>query len=270
MARRKLKDWFDKDLAMTLAEKIQKVFPDFDSKRFVQTVEDGVRGLELKARVERIADALRDELPKDYPRALEILTAILGPENLKETGMFTEGYWIMPIAKYVEKYGIRHYSKSIEAIEEITKRHTGEYCVRPFIEKYPQKTLAVMRSWSKNENVHVRRLSSEGARPRLPWAGKLDVFVADPAPVLEILENLKDDPSRFVQKSVANAMNDILKDNERIGMETLKRWSRDAGRIRRWIIRRALRNLIKKGNAEAVGLLEALDAGGALSPRNQR
>lgn len=180
------------------------------------------------------------------------MVSILGPENEKETGMFTQGYWVMPIAKYVEKYGINHFKESIDAIKEITKRSTSEYAIRPFIEKYPERTIKVMEKWSKDRNIHVRRLSSEGMRPRLPWAPKLQIFIENPNPIIPILENLKDDPSKFVQKSVANNLNDILKDNYNIGIDTLTKWSRRATTERKWIIKHALRNQIKKKNPEAL------------------
>ena len=209
--------------------------------------------------MEFIANQLRANLPTDYTQALDVLLKILGPENENETGMFSEYFWVMPIAKYVETYGLNHFPESINAIKEITKRNTGEYCIRPFIEKYPDKTLAVLDKWSHDSNVHVRRLSSEGLRPRLPWAKKIDRFIDNPKPVLDILNNLKDDDSKFVQKSVANNLNDILKDNNEIGMETIRKWSKTASRNRKWIIKHALRNQIKKGNAEAKRIIEALN-----------
>ena len=172
--------------------------------------------------------------------------------------MFTEGYWLMPVAKYVEKYGLDDFQASITFIKEITKRNTGEYCIRPFIEKYPKQTLAIMKKWSTDKNVHVRRLSSEGLRPRLPWAAKMNRFIEDPRPVLNILENLKDDDSRFVQKSVANNLNDILKDNYRIGFRIIKEWAQNASPKRAWIIKHALRKEVKKGNTEATQIINNL------------
>jgi len=169
--------------------------------------------------------------------------------------MFSEGYWVMPIAKYIEKYGLDHFKTSINAIKEITKRNTSEYCIRPFIDRYPKRTLDVMKKWSTNPNVHVRRLSSEGLRPRLPWARKFDRFIENPKPILDILENLKDDDSKFVQKSVANNLNDILKDNYQVGIKTLKIWSKNATRNRIWIIKHALRNEVKQGNMEAIKII---------------
>ena len=256
MAYKKLKYWFDEDLAALLAAKFQNVHAPFDSQGFIQKIGDGVGDLELKARVEFIADRLQEQLPADYVASIQLIIKVLGPENKKEIGMFTEGYWVMPLAKYVEKYGLDHFDHSIGAIEEITKRNTGEYCIRPFIEKYPQRTLKIMKKWSLDKNVHVRRLSSEGLRPRLPWAAKLDRFIENPRPVLAVLENLKDDESRFVQKSVANNLNDILKDNYQIGMEILKKWSKNATRNRKWIIKHALRNEVKKGNPAAQKIID--------------
>ena len=258
MAYKKLKYWFDKELAILLSEKIQEQYGSFDAQDFITEVDEGTKNLELKDRVALIADQLQAKLPADFGEAIGILQQILGPENENETGMFTEGYWIMPIAKYVETYGLDHFAESMAAIAEITKRNTGEFCIRPFIEKYPDQTLNVMAQWSRDQNVHLRRLSSEGLRPRLPWAKKLDQFIDDPRPVLAILDNLKDDDSKFVQKSVANNLNDILKDNYELGMETLKAWSKGAMKNRKWIIKHALRNQIKKENAEAIEIIEGL------------
>ena len=161
----------------------------------------------------------------------------------------------MPIAKFVEKYGLDHFDASMDAICEITKRNTGEYAIRPFLEAYPEKATAMMKKWSTDNNVHVRRLASEGMRPRLPWAKKLDMVIQNPAPLLDILENLRDDESRFVQKSVANALNDISKDNREVALKTLGRWSHNAGKHRQWIIRHALRNLLKKKDPHALKLI---------------
>jgi 3-methyladenine DNA glycosylase AlkC len=258
MAHKKLKYWFDKDLAILLSEKIREHYVSFNAEEFIRAVADGTKNLELKDRVEFIADQLQANLPTGFTQALDILLQTLGPENENETGMFSEYYWVMPIAKYVEKYGLNHFPESTNAIKEITKRNTGEYCIRPFIDTYPDKTLAVMKAWSRDPNVHVRRLSSEGLRPRLPWAKKIDRFIINPKPVLDILNNLKDDDSKFVQKSVANNLNDILKDNYEIGMKTIRKWSTGATPNRKSIIKHALRNQIKKGNPEAKRIIKKL------------
>lgn len=260
MAYKQLKLWFDKELAKMLANKIQPIHPDFNKRQFVQKVKKGVTSLELKDRVELICDFLQQYISKDFESSWNILEQILGEENEKETGMFTEGYWIMPIAKFVEKYGLDDFNISMKAIEEITKRNTGEYTIRPFIKKYPNRIMKKMLQWSKNKNKHVRRLASEGCRPKLPWATKLQIFIDDPSPILPILENLKDDPSKYVQKSVANNLNDILKDNFSIGIEVLKRWAnQNPSSQRKWIIKHALRNQLKQKNLEALEIMEKLN-----------
>ena len=183
------------------------------------------------------------------------MTNILGPPNQNETGMFRDGYWLMPIAFFVEKYGIDDFETSTNAIYQITQRSTGEYAVRPFLIRFPDRMISLMLKWSQSKNVHVRRLSSEGIRPRLPWARKLDQFIRDPKPILPILENLRQDESLFVKKSVANNLNDILKDNYDIGFKVLKKWSDSQNTNTQWIIKHALRNELKKGNLEAKWLI---------------
>ena len=251
---KQLKFYYGKELAELLAVKIKPVFSKFDSKIFIKTVSKEVKDLELKARVEVITDTLREHLPKNYKSAVNVLLKILGPENENETGMFKEYYWLMPVALFVEKYGLDDFETSINAISEITKRNTGEYAIRPFIRKYPEETLKIMKKWSKNKNVHLRRLASEGCRPRLPWSQKLDEFIEDPAPILPILDALKEDKSLFVKKSVANCMNDILRDNYDIGIKVLKKWSKTKNPDTKWIIKHALRKELKKQNPEAIKL----------------
>ncbi|MFY0696778.1 MAG: DNA alkylation repair protein [Balneola sp.] len=258
MPYKPLKLWFDNELAEQLSEKLLSVSANFNSSSFIKKVDTGVDGLELKDRVELIADELNNHLESDYPQQVEVLLQILGPENDEETGMFKEYYWIMPIAKFVEKYGLDHFDISMRAIEEITKRNTGEYAIRPFIEKYPEQTMARMETWSMNSNKHIRRLSSEGGRPRLPWATKLQMFIDNPNPLFPILENLKDDPSKYVQKSVANCLNDILKDNPEIAKNMIKKWSENPTKERVWIIKHALRNLRKKNDEWAMKIISPL------------
>lgn len=257
MAFKKLKYWFDRELAELLADKIIIVYGQFDKTTFVKSIESNVETLELKDRVEVIADELANHLTKNYKNNIRILRQILGPENDKETGMFTNFYWIMPIAKYVEKYGLDNFEVSMQMIEEITKRNTGEYAIRPFLELDPKRTLSVMEKWSKDPNKHIRRLASEGGRPRLPWAKKLDQFISHPQPLIPVLNNLKDDRSKYVQKSVANCLNDILKDNEKTGKQIIEEWNTEnSTKERKWIIKHALRNLVKNDNEWAKAIVQ--------------
>ena len=258
MAYKKLKLWFDKELAELLSKKIEAVTNGFDSASFIEAVDKGVQPLELKARVELIADELHRHLSPDYSHNIQVLMKIVGPENEEETGMFTNFYWLMPMAKYIEKYGLDDFDLSVEAMLEVTKRHTSEYTIRPFLEKYPNKMYSLLMEWVKDPNSHVRRLASEGIRPRLPWAPALKQYIADPRPILPILEALKNDSSKYVQKSVANCLNDILKDNFEIGKSLIDDWSVHPTKERKWIVKHALRNFLKKENEWAKGVVIAM------------
>ena len=259
MAYKQLKLWFDKDLAIMLGNKIIRIDEKFNKNNFVKVVDQGVTELELKDRVQFISNCLFEYLGADYSTGINTLLQILGPENPKEIDMFKEYYWIMPIAKYVEDYGLEDYSLSMKALEAITQRNTSEYAIRPFIKKYPQKTIKQMLAWSKSSSFHVRRLSSEGGRPRLPWASKLQMFIDDPAPLLPILENLKDDTSKYVQNSVANCINDFVKDNRPVAEALIESWIKEASIERKWIIKHAIRNLRKVDDPWALTILDRLN-----------
>lgn len=242
----KLTDFFGANLAMLLAEKIIEVYPEFDAKTFISEVRKYCTDLSLTQRVELIADQFREHLPSDYEKAIQILTKIMGPENPSETGMFTKYYWLMPVGKFIEKYGLEHFDISVEAIEEHTKRNTGEYAIRPFVRKYPEQVLQQMKTWAQSENFHLRRLASEGLRPKLPWAGKLDLFIDDPNPVFEILEILKEDPVKFVKKSVGNHITDYIKVNHDAATGLINSWKNSENIHIRWIIKHATRKMGKE------------------------
>ncbi|MGD1922350.1 MAG: DNA alkylation repair protein [Pleurocapsa sp.] len=258
MAQKKHKEWFNGDLAQLLAHKISEVYPQFNRQGFVTDIEESVAQLELKARLSCFSDRLNNYLPNSYPQAIEILVSILGTENPNETGMMSQYYWTLPMATFVEEYGLEHYAESIDAIAEITKRSTGEFAIRPYLRSEPDKTLEIMQQWSLDDNFHLRRLASEGTRTRLPWATKLTFLIKNPQPALPILNNLQDDPIRFVQKSVANHINDILKDNYDMGMNLIHHWLQDASTARKWIIKHALRKQVKDGNPEAIEIRQTL------------
>ena len=254
---KKVKFYYDKELAVALSNKISIHHKNFDQKSFVSCVCEKVEDLEYKDRVRVFAKELKRHLPPKYDRALKILVNILGAENKQQTGMFSEGYWIAPIAYFVEIYGLDNYSLSMDALAEITKRHTSEYAVRPYLESYPETAIKQMLKWSKAKNFHLRRLASEGMRPRLPWANKLSMFIEDPSPIVPILENLKNDEVRYVQKSVANCLNDILKDNYDFAMTLIERWSMEqASNQTRWIINHSLRKLKKTEDPRALVVLD--------------
>lgn len=239
----RLTDYFGVNLAIILADKISLIHKSFDKKKFTTTVKQNCDEKSLTQRVTFIADCLKWQLPTDYNKAIAILIKIMGKENPNETGMFKEFYWLMPVGKFIEKYGLEHYDTSIGAIEELTKRNTGEYAIRPFVKQYPVQTIKQMKRWAKSGNFHLRRLASEGLRPKLPWAAKLDLFVDNPKPVFEILDMLKTDPIKFVKKSIANHLTDYIKLNPKPTFELIDKWIKIDNEHTQWIINYATRKL---------------------------
>ena len=244
--RKKHKDWFDRECAARLGEAVRANQADFDVESYADEVDAGVCDLELKDRVLLMAKGLRKRLPDGYAKASAILKASLGPPLDGETGMFTEGYWLMPVARFVEEYGLEDWSASMDLCEAVTQRHTAEFAVRPFLEAEPDRTLERMRQWTGSESAHIRRLASEGARPRLPWAKRLEMFIEDPEPILELVEPLKADPSPYVRKSVANLINDVSKDHADRVHDLVERWTKESDDpATEWIVRHGTRTLRK-------------------------
>ncbi len=254
---RAFKDDFDLALAERLASDLQAVYPAFARAAFVQQVQEQIAPLELKARVAAFAVALRAHLPPDYRTALAILSQILGDELPDEQGMFDLGYHLMPVAAFVEQYGPAHpadFVQSLTFLHALTRRHTAEFALRPFLHHAPNATLAVLHQWAQDSNAHVRRAASESTRPRLPWATQLPAFIADPAPVLALLERLQHDPSPYVRKSVANNLNDIARDHPQQVLDTAARWLQHANHDTPALLRHALRGLLKRGDPAALAL----------------
>jgi 3-methyladenine DNA glycosylase AlkC len=192
------------------------------------------------------------------------LLKILGPENETEQGMFTNGYFLMPVAHFVEQYGLHDFNLSMHALYEITKRHTAEYAIRPYLVHYPEDCIPILRNWSHDRNLHERRLVSEGPRPRLPWAKRIKALNGDPSYNLALLQPLLQDPSFYVRKSVANHINDLTKDYKEITInwlnEQVERLNElnDDGKHVAWIVRHGLRSLVKAEDSEALRILEML------------
>ena len=244
---KKHKDWFDRDCAIRLAEAIKPNYAAFDSEGYANEVDEGVGSLELKDRVLLMATGMRDRLPKDYLEAAQILKTSLGPPLQRETGMFTEGYWLMPVARLVEEFGRDHFDASMDLCTEITRRHTSEYAVRPYIEAEPERALSTLKEWISSPDLHIRRLASEGVRPRLPWAKRLQIFIEDPKPIIELVTPLRADSSLYVCKSVANLINDVSKDHPELIKELAQEWSLEKNPKTDWIVRHGTRTLRKKG-----------------------
>ncbi|WP_208589578.1 DNA alkylation repair protein [Gracilibacillus suaedae] len=250
-----LKYYFDQELALRLAELIHPIYPNFNHKVFIELVTREVANKELKARVEVFADALQQNLPSDYPEAIAILLKILGPENKTEKGMFTNGYFLMPVAYFVEKYGLAYFDLSFYAIYEITKRHTAEYTIRPYLIADIDHSMNYLQDWITDPNPHVRRLVSEGTRPRLPWAKKMPPLKNNLENNLSLLKSLLHDTSPYVQKSVANHLNDLTKESPEQVLIWLHHLMKANHHVNRKIIKNGLRTLVKSEHEHALELL---------------
>jgi 3-methyladenine DNA glycosylase AlkC len=250
-----LKNSFGPDVPRKLARMFVSVEPDFDAPGFVRRCLVGYEDMELTERARHIAQVLADHLPSDRRLALTVITDALGPEieESELTGM--DGFLYLPLVFFVALHGLDHFEEAMRAQYELTKRFTAEFSIRAFLERYPDATLDRMREWAADPNVHARRLVSEGTRPRLPWAPRLRGFQADPGPVIELLEALKDDPEEYVRRSVANNLNDISKDHPDLVVEVARRWWAGASPDRRRLVRHGLRTLIKQGHPGALAVL---------------
>ncbi len=251
------KDVYNKQLIESIAHNISDCCKDFDSTSFIASIIPNLKPLSLTERSNLITQELFTYLPKSYSDALEIiLNSFRNEVNNTELSGF-EGFYYMPFAGYISKFGLQKedYEQSINALLEITKRFTAENAIRPFIRMYPKETFQHLHKWTTDKNVHVRRLVSEGTRPKLPWASPLKEFQKDPAPIIELLEKLKEDKELYVRRSVANNLNDIAKDHPNLVVEILTQWNKKDNKGTKWIISHAARTLLKQGHPKALELL---------------
>ncbi len=244
---KKFKDYYDAECAELIAEKIGHVWPEFQNQAFVEFITSQLEGKEFTDRQDLFAHAFETYLTGTYENDLSFFTQILGPELQTTTGMFTYGWWLWPVGRYVERHGTKNIPLSIEFIYELTKRFTGEFAIRPIIAAEPRNTMEIILKWSKDENVHVRRLASEGLRPRLPWAKKSMVAVQEFDLYKRILTNLRHDKEKFVQKSVGNNLNDLMKEKPELTKLIISEWEQDhPSKETLWIIKHGLRSERKK------------------------
>lgn len=257
-----MKNYINIAVAEALAVRIKGNFEEFNAEGFIQEISLKLDNLELFQRLDLIRDTLNNYLPQDFTTACDILVRSLGPElpnnknDLDNVDLSSSnGFIVVASTNYVAKYGIDYFDTSMAALYEMTKRFSSEGAIRFFIQKYPNKCFELFREWVKDENVHIRRLVSEGLRPRLPWAIRLQEFVKDPTPIVEFLDLLKSDKYLYVRRSVANNLNDISKDHPQIVITLLKGWKEKSSKEMDWLIKHALRTLVKQGNLDALEIL---------------
>jgi len=224
---------------------LKRVIPELDDLSLVNDIYcDDWEILELKQRMRQISTSLSKYLNSEFKLASGQIVELV---NLLIAQKQNQALEYMFLPDFIEIYGIDDYKTSIVAFETITKYTSCEFAIRPFIVRYQDPLMDQMLAWSKNENHHVRRLSSEGCRPRLPWAMALPKFKKDPKLIIPILKNLKDDKSEYIRKSVANNLNDLTKDNPEIVIQLTKKWIGKSEKTD-WILKHGCRTLLKQGN----------------------
>jgi len=241
-----LKDMYSTEFLETLAGSVKNSLPEFKEKQFLAAcLTDDWESLKLMERSDRIVYSLHEQFPVDFDQTADILRQI-GPS-------FT-GLVAVCLPNYVAKYGLDNWQISMDLLQLLTRYSSAEFAIRPFLVKYPLETSQQMLLWSKSDNTDVRRLASEGMRPRLPWGIRLKQYVVDPAPVMEILQNLIFDKTEYVQKSVANNLNDISKDHPQLVIDFAKEyWGQQTSTD--WVLTRGLRTLFKQGDPVVLKLL---------------
>jgi 3-methyladenine DNA glycosylase AlkC len=242
-----MKDNLDARAVQCIAANLAKPRGGFRAKRFITAATAGLDALELKARVHHIIEALHESLPQPFPKAAGLLRAARSTWEVDEPTAMS-GFLAWPVIDYVGVYGLEHPELALETLRELTGLFSAEFAVRPFIEEYEKQTLKTLSSWRSSDDEHVRRLISEGTRPRLPWGQRLRAIQANPQKTLPLLRALRDDESLYVRRSVANHLNDIAKDHPDLVAEVLANWSKGAKENRQWLIRHAARTLIKAGH----------------------
>ncbi len=261
-----LKHLLGQEAIQCLAQNVQTVDPDFSASRFCESALAGLEPLAIMQRGLHIAKSLHAFLPGNYEEAVQLLMASLTPEKSDTEEMGLAGFFYLPHSFFVSEYGQHEqhnggndpFETSMLALHALTTRFTSEFAIRTFLIQQQERTLQKVDQWITDPNPHVRRLCSEGTRPRLPWGKRIPSFVANPRPTLPILESLKNDPSLYVRRSVANHLGDIAKDHPELVYATCERWMRSgASADLQWLIRHAVRYPAKQGDARARKIREA-------------
>ncbi|WP_439520328.1 DNA alkylation repair protein [Hydrogenophaga sp.] len=279
------KNLINRDTVAATGAHLKRAWPRFDRKRFEAQATEGLEGLEFKSRAMQMADALQATLPDDFAQACDVLQASLAPPlaldakgepvshsaAVAATGVAGWAVWSM--GEFVARRGVRDVPTALACLHALTQRFTAEFAIRPLIQHHPAQVLDTLGQWVSDPSPHVRRLVSEGSRPRLPWGLRLQALVADPSPTLPLLRALQDDPSSYVRRSVANHLNDIAKDHPDLVAGWVRDHLIDAPGERSALLRHASRSLIKSGHAPTLaawGLASGLKGEATLTLSSSR
>lgn len=242
-----LKDQFDREVVEQLAERFGRFHPDFEPEQFVASLLEEFPALELKERVNLVADRLADDLPDDYPAALSVVMQVAA------SGI--DGWAAWPLCSFVERHGADSPVASLDAMPDLTKLWSCEFAIRPFLNTHLELTRGYLRRWVLDPHEAVRRLCSEGTRPLLPWGPRVAALIDDPQIGIELLSALRHDDSEIVRRSVANHLNDVTKSEPDLVVDLLDEWMSGSDPVDERMVRQALRTLVKQGHRGALRLL---------------
>ncbi len=249
-----LKDNLNLPAVNLLATQVAQEFPQFDAKRFAGQAAQSLADLSLTDRVRLLQSLLILELCPDLHRDASRLRQ-LAARWPADSYRGWECYAVWPLIEMIGECGRDDPSQALSLLADFTHLFTAEFAMRWYVRERLTEIHPIVMQWATSESPHIRRLASECLRPRLPWGGYIKSLQKEPAPILMVIEKLKDDPSRYVQKSVGNNLNDISKDRPELVLQTCERWLCDASPVRQQIVKRALRTLIKQGEPAVFPLL---------------
>lgn len=245
-----LKEMFNKKFYQRLAREFEHVDKNFNGPKFIKDVTVNLTDLSLNQRMRNTSIVLQKHLPQNYAKAVEIMTQVIP--------VLQTGYTTLVFPDFTGLFGKDNFTLSMEALKFFTQYGSSEFAIREFLKHDFDKTIQVMYKWSGDKNYHVRRLASEGSRPRLPWSFKLDEVIRHPQVTVPILENLKEDAELYVRKSVANHLNDFSKDSPEHVLKLVNGWDKTNAHTA-WIIKRGCRSLIKKGDKNSLAVFNYTD-----------
>ncbi|WP_432468810.1 DNA alkylation repair protein [Agarivorans sp. Z349TD_8] len=238
-----------------IAKGLVAVYPQFDALGFTELAQAGLEQLELKQRVQHIIAALQQTLPQDFGQTAKLLSNLPKYWDGGDPKDSLRGFAIWPVTDYVAVAGIEHPLLALPVLAKLSPLFSAEFAIRPFLELHPEQTWAQLHRWLAHQDEHLRRLVSEGCRPRLPWGAQLKSLIRDPSPIIPLLEQLKNDPSLYVRRSVANNLNDISKDHPERVLDLCQAWQKNHDPQLDWVIKHATRSLVKQGHPLSFPLL---------------
>lgn len=235
---------------------LREVAPEYDWDE-VAAVAGGFEELGLAERV----GAVRGALMRTLPERFDEMAAMIG--RALELPRFA-GWMIWPVSEAVAQRAVEGERADVElglsSMADLTGRLTAEFALRYFLLADAPATVSAAMRWTGSSDPAVRRLATEGTRPRLPWAKRVPLLLTEPETTLPILFALRADPDEVVRRSVGNHLNDISRDHPDLAVRCAEEWLRDPADTTPAVVRRGLRTLVKRGDPRALSLLGFGDA----------